>query len=271
MDDRSSPLDRSAEDRCHEPAAGRRSVAMESALHAGVLEDSEQPRSEGEPTTPPQSHAVLGDGDPANATEPQRQREATIPNADVGALGRTAGERFVPVQEAKHALNRLRPSELTRLLNSTPLGTVITESKLYRQREVAGHRIGEHRWIDLVRYTAWLFLERHEPQPARRRRVKGKTENDKITKSGVLRLLERQKYRCCLTGWELTPHNASLDHRQPVSRGGTHTLSNAQALHEDVNRAKGTLTNEEFIELCRAVVRHADQQQLPQPSTKETP
>lgn len=160
---------------------------------------------------------------------------------------------------------------MTRLLNSTPLGTVITETRLYRHRELAGHRIGEQRWVDLVRYTAWLFLERHEPQPSQRRRGKGKVETDKITKQGVLRLLERQKYLCFLTGWELTPHNVSLDHRMPVSRGGTHTLSNAQALHEEVNRAKGTLTNEEFIELCRAVVRHSDQQQRSQPSTKETP
>lgn len=270
MDDRPPPLDRPAANRCHESATSDRSVAMESALHAGVLEDSEQPRPEDEPTTPPQSHAVLGDGDPANATEPPRQCKAAISNADVGALGRTAGERFIPVQEAKQALDRLRPSELTRLLNSTPLGTVITESRLDRHRELAGHRIGEQRWVDLVRYTAWLFLERHAPQPARRQRGKGNAESDKITKSGVLRLLERQKYRCFLTGWELTPHNVSLDHRLPVSRGGTHTLSNAQALHEDVNRAKGTLTNEEFIELCRAAVRHSEQKQLPQPSTKET-
>ena len=28
---------------------------------------------------------------------------------------------------------------------------------------------------------------------------------------------------------------------------GTHTIDNAQILRRDVNRAKGTLTNEEFI------------------------
>lgn len=271
MDDRPPPIDRPAADRCHEPATGSRSVAMESALHVGVLEDSEQPRSEGEPDSSPPRHIQLGDGGSADATEPQRQCEAAIPNADVGALGRTESEKFVQIPEAKHSLDRLRPSELTRLLNSTPLGTVITESRLYRHREVAGNRIGEQRWVDLVRYAAWLFLERHEPQTGRGKRRKRDAESDKITKAGVMRLLERQKYRCLLTGWELTPHNSSLDHRLPVSRGGTHTLSNAQALHEDVNRAKGTLTNEEFIELCRAVVLHSDQKQRSQPSSKETP
>ncbi|MCC7409317.1 MAG: hypothetical protein IT442_14725, partial [Phycisphaeraceae bacterium] len=74
--------------------------------------------------------------------------------------------------------------------------------------------------------------------------------------AGVLALLQRQAYRCALTGWDLTPETAALDHIIPVSRGGEHRISNAQVLTKIVNRAKGTLTNEEFIELCGAVWRH---------------
>ena len=59
---------------------------------------------------------------------------------------------------------RLRPSELARLLNSTPLGTVIDERQLYRHRTRAGYRVGDGKHVDLFRYTAWLVSVRHEPK-----------------------------------------------------------------------------------------------------------
>jgi len=60
---------------------------------------------------------------------------------------------------------RLRPGELCRLLNSTPLGEVINERQLYRHRTRAGFRIGDGRHVDLFRYVAWLVHTRHEPKP----------------------------------------------------------------------------------------------------------
>src|SRR5262245_20845728 len=60
---------------------------------------------------------------------------------------------------------RLRPSELCRLMNSTPLGEVINERQLYRHRMRAGLRIGDDRHIDLLRYVAWLVQVRHAPKP----------------------------------------------------------------------------------------------------------
>lgn len=61
---------------------------------------------------------------------------------------------------------QLKPSELVRLLNSTPLGEVTSERQLYRDRQRAGFRIGDGNRVDLVRYTAWLAWERHNPKPA---------------------------------------------------------------------------------------------------------
>jgi len=58
---------------------------------------------------------------------------------------------------------KLRPSELCRLLNSTPLGEVIDDRKLRRQRNAAGVRVAsktDASRIDLLRYTAWLRAER---------------------------------------------------------------------------------------------------------------
>ena len=60
---------------------------------------------------------------------------------------------------------KLRPSDLCRLLNSTPLGEVISERQLYRHRSRAGFRIGDGKTVDLLRYVAWLVHERHTPKP----------------------------------------------------------------------------------------------------------
>ncbi|MEW4530606.1 hypothetical protein, partial [Maioricimonas sp. JC845] len=62
---------------------------------------------------------------------------------------------------------KLRPAELCRLLNSTPLGEVISERQLYRHRTRAGYRIGSPKHVDLLRYIAWLVQERHRPRPER--------------------------------------------------------------------------------------------------------
>lgn len=79
----------------------------------------------------------------------------------------------------------------------------------------------------------------------------------KITPKELYRLIERQGYRCALTGRELTPQTTSLDHIFPVTRGGQHCMENVWFIHEDVNRAKSTMTAQEFIVLCEDVVRHS--------------
>lgn len=59
---------------------------------------------------------------------------------------------------------KLRPAELCGLLNSTPLGTVLTAARLKRHRELAGMRIGDGRHVDLFRYVAWLVLQYQAPK-----------------------------------------------------------------------------------------------------------
>jgi hypothetical protein len=60
---------------------------------------------------------------------------------------------------------KLRPSELCRLLNSTPLGEVINQGQLRRHRTRAGLRIGDARHVDLAPYVAWLVQVRHATKP----------------------------------------------------------------------------------------------------------
>ena len=58
---------------------------------------------------------------------------------------------------------KLRPTDLTRLLNSAGFGEVISERTLRRHRNRAGYTIGDARTVDLFRYAAWLTQEYSRP------------------------------------------------------------------------------------------------------------
>lgn len=61
----------------------------------------------------------------------------------------------------------LKPGELIRTLNSTPLGHVLTEKLLRKHRERAGLKISDEagKRLDLLRYAAWLAYERGKSPP----------------------------------------------------------------------------------------------------------
>lgn len=64
-----------------------------------------------------------------------------------------------------------------------------------------------------------------------------------------------QGARCAYSGEALVPGvNASVDHRQPVSRGGVHALENLQWVSRKVNIMKSDMTHEEFLDTCHAIV-----------------
>lgn len=149
----------------------------------------------------------------------------------------------------------LRACEVARTLNSTPLGPVLDERQLYRHRMRAGTRIGVGTRIDFLAYIAWLVSVRHGHQGGD---TSGAIDMGVISVIKLRALLLRQQYRCALTGRQLLPHTAALDHILPASRGGEHKAGNMQFLDRSVNRAKHTLTNEEFVALCREVVQWAD-------------
>jgi hypothetical protein len=75
-------------------------------------------------------------------------------------------------------------------------------------------------------------------------------------------LLKEQRSVCALTGDSLVyskmGDNARCDHKIPVSRGGGSKKDNLQWITDEANSAKGTMTNDEFIALCRKVVACAD-------------
>jgi hypothetical protein len=81
-------------------------------------------------------------------------------------------------------------------------------------------------------------------------------EQAKLNRSYLVALIEEQGYRCKLSGIELTPETAALDHIVPVSKGGQHCVGNVAWVHEEINRMKGPLSVEEFVAMCLKVVQY---------------
>lgn len=85
-------------------------------------------------------------------------------------------------------------------------------------------------------------------------RVKRRDDLRPTTKR-LMQLIQQQEYRCALSGVKLTPSDAALDHKLPVSSGGSDEIENLHWVSNQVNRAKGTMTNDEFIEMCKQVAK----------------
>jgi hypothetical protein len=81
-------------------------------------------------------------------------------------------------------------------------------------------------------------------------------EQAKLNRSYLVALIEEQEYRCKLSGMELTPEIAALDHIVPVSKGGQHCVGNVAWVHQEINRMKGQLSVDEFVSLCLKVVQY---------------
>ena len=80
-----------------------------------------------------------------------------------------------------------------------------------------------------------------------------------LTVDYIKQLIEKQSFKCKLTGFDikfatdyknLTKQTASLD-RIDSTKG--YIKGNVQWLHKDVNFAKHSLTQERFLEICKAV------------------
>ena len=61
----------------------------------------------------------------------------------------------------------LTQSELLQLVNATPLGVVLTRSRLRRQMDAGAYRFGDGTHVHLVRYVRWLVGELDRPRPAK--------------------------------------------------------------------------------------------------------
>ena len=84
------------------------------------------------------------------------------------------------------------------------------------------------------------------------------TDRDRPTAKRIRQLIENQEFRCAMTGIELCPDDANLDHVVPIAAGGEHVMGNVQVVHKVINQMKSTLPKNDFINWCRKIVDHAD-------------
>lgn len=56
---------------------------------------------------------------------------------------------------------------------------------------------------------------------------------------------------CYYTGKQLTDKTFSIDHKQPLNRGGDSSFDNLALCHKDINSAKGNFTEKEFKDLLK--------------------
>jgi len=251
-----TPIEVPARNGLAEPSHVGRSVASGDPFDGSIVAHPAEPGAPAGDRTEIVEGCDVGERGPADEVVVGHPGARATNAGFVGVLGKPSSGGDGAVHPDLVAAPALRPTTLVRLLNSTSLGQVISERQLLRHRVRAGKRIGEGRRVDLLRYTAWLAGRRHDhgvriAEPDAR-------PSEGIGVRDVLWLARRQDFRCALTGRRLQPETAALDHMLSVARGGRHCIENAQMLHKDVNRAKGTLTNEEFVTLCREVVAWAD-------------
>lgn len=81
------------------------------------------------------------------------------------------------------------------------------------------------------------------------------TRDEAVTGKSLFRLAESNGFRCGLSGTEMHPDDASIDHVIPLSKGGSHTLSNIAVIHMTVNRMKGEMDHAEFVRWCTLIAR----------------
>lgn len=69
-------------------------------------------------------------------------------------------------------------------------------------------------------------------------------------------LIEKQKYKCALTGRELTPHNTEVELREPRKEKGRADMSNHYLVDRDVSPLCRNLSQEEISKLALEIVKN---------------
>lgn len=137
-------------------------------------------------------------------------------------------------------------SELVRKLNSSPFGEVINDRLIRRHRHAFPDIDAGRGKVHLLVYMAMLCSRR-------RRGVRSGRRGDTLSLPELQELLEKQNYRCALTGERLKPEDTALDHIVPISEGGSFSFENSQLVTKSANRAKNTMPEDEFISMCHQI------------------
>lgn len=79
----------------------------------------------------------------------------------------------------------------------------------------------------------------------------------------LMQKFKTQEFRCFFSGQVLEREEASLDHVVPIVKGGRHEESNIELVHATINRMKGSMMAEEFVQWCVKVAVHSGGCTLP--------
>lgn len=71
-------------------------------------------------------------------------------------------------------------------------------------------------------------------------------------------LESKRPFKCYYTGEPIGDNDIGIDHKTPISRGGTFDFDNLVVTSKYVNGAKGEMTDEEFWELLNVIVKWKD-------------
>lgn len=93
--------------------------------------------------------------------------------------------------------------------------------------------------------TRWTIL-----QDSLRRRVGG----GPVPSSKQLRKALDETQSCYICGESIESELISLDHVQPIGRGGTNDITNLRWVHRSCNQVKHDLTLPELVQLARLIV-----------------
>ena len=110
-------------------------------------------------------------------------------------------------------------------------------------------------YIKARRERGKRFREKH-PFKIMEKSLKKKNKDSTVTAKQLSICYKKQKGFCALTGRKLTSHNISPDHIQHKSKGGLCSIENIRLVVKDVNFARHTLEDIDFIQLCKDVVSH---------------
>lgn len=77
-------------------------------------------------------------------------------------------------------------------------------------------------------------------------------------------LAKGQKFLCALTGASIEDASvASLDHKEPFSQTQDNGINNLQWVLKEINKMKGTLSNDRFVQLCCMVADYSRRSDTP--------
>lgn len=77
-----------------------------------------------------------------------------------------------------------------------------------------------------------------------------------VTAEWLIATLEAQGWKCALSGRPIDLATLEVDHIVPRRDGGGHELGNLQLVCREANAAKGALSQDELLSLCRDILAH---------------